>query len=115
MACGRSKNAPADLSGPALFAIGGGLVGAIGGPIRVVAGSMIGGVLGEKLGGLLGDIYARWDSKYEQQNVQLPAPAQADMRIALAPGLVLQNSAATDSNAFGLNLDVYNGDNYRIY
>lgn len=113
------KNASAEDKGGALGsatgATAGGLVGAIGGPIGAVAGSMLGSVLGEKLGGWLGDIYARWDRKDEQQTVQPSVKAQADMRIALAPGLVLQNSAVTDSNAFGLNLDVYNGDNYRIY
>ncbi|OZI15553.1 tail tape measure protein [Sodalis-like symbiont of Philaenus spumarius] len=113
------KNASAEDKGGALGsatgATAGGLVGAIGGPIGAVAGSMLGSVLGEKLGGWLGDIYARWDRQDEQQTVQPPVKAQADMRIALAPGLVLQNSAVTDSNAFGLTLDVYNGDNYRIY
>lgn len=101
--------------GSATGATAGGIVGAIGGTIGAVAGSMLGSVLGEKLGGWLGDIYARWDRNDEQQTVPPPVKAQADMRIALAPGLVLQNSAVTDSNAFGLNLDVYNGDNYRIY
>ncbi|MGX8942161.1 tape measure protein [Symbiopectobacterium sp. Eva_TO] len=113
------KNASAEDKGGALGsatgATVGGLVGAIGGPIGAVAGSMLGSVLGEKLGGWLGDIYAKWDDKDAQQKVQPPVKAQADMRIALGPGLVLQNSAVTDSNAFGLNLDVYNGDNYRIY
>jgi len=76
---------------------------------------MLGSVLGQKLGGWLGDIYARWDRKGEQQTVQRSVKAQADMRIALVPVLVLQNSSVTDSNAFGLNLDMYNGDNYNIY
>lgn len=101
--------------GSATGATVGGLVGAIGGPIGAVAGSMLGSVLGEKLGGWLGDIYARWDKQDEQQAIPQAVKAQADMRIALAPGLVLQNSAVTDSNAFGLQLDVYNGDNYHIY
>ncbi|WP_334467925.1 tape measure protein [Arsenophonus sp. PmNCSU2021_1] len=113
------KNASAEDKGGALGsatgATVGGLVGAIGGPIGAVAGSMLGSVLGEKLGGWLGDIYARWDKQDEQQAMPPPVKAQADMRIALAPGLVLQNSAVTDSNAFGLQLDVYNGDNYHIY
>ncbi|WP_041866594.1 hypothetical protein [Sodalis glossinidius] len=53
---------------------------------------MLGSVLGEKLGGWLGYIYARWDRKDEQQAVPQPVKAQADMRIALAPGLVLQTA-----------------------
>ncbi|WP_334471490.1 tape measure protein [Arsenophonus sp. PmNCSU2021_1] len=113
------KNASAEDKGGAVGSATGatvdGLVGAIGGPIGAVAGSMLGSVLGEKLGGWLGDIYARWDKQDEQQAMPPAVKAQADMRIALAPGLVLQNSAVTDSNAFGLQLDVYNGDNYHIY
>ncbi len=101
--------------GSAAGATVGGIVGAIGGPIGSVAGSMLGSVLGEKLGGWLGDVYAKWDKKDEQAPAAQEVKAQAEMRIALGPGLVLQNSAVTDSNAFGLNLDVYNGDNYNIY